>query len=235
MFDDCVRVQTHDCEKGHCLKKVRFKGERKCRFPPYTESHVPWYKEFHQPHTDEALEVLQETDLAEPMPGFHDTLQVTSTLKAGKYMYAAQKGEHMSPLNVALWSICKSSLNVLKVCKSVASRYLTSYAAGKEHAEVSINPDNSHNVLNVQVQKTEKKKLGGVRKAREAKQEKTQGIVDSTTIASTECVSWMLQLPTVITTMDFVSVPTVSLENRWGYFEKKKQHPVEIKSSGYSE
>ena len=45
----------------------------------------------------------------------------------------------MSPPNVPLWSICKSSLNVLKMCKSVASRYLTSYAAGKEeHAEVSI-------------------------------------------------------------------------------------------------
>ena len=227
LFDDCVRVQTHDCEKGHCLKKVRINGERKCRFPPYPQSHVPWYKEFHQPHTHEALEVLQEIDLAEPMPGFYNTLQVTSTLKAGKYMYAAQKGEHMSPLNVPLWSICKSSLNVLKVCKSVASRYLTSYAAGKEeHAEVSINPENSHNVLNVQVQKIENKKLGGVRKilAREAKQEKTQGIIDSTTIASTECVSWMLQLPTVITTMDFVSVPSVSLENRGGVILKRKNN-----------
>ena len=61
------------------------------------------------------------------------------------------------------------------------------------------------------MQKIENKKLGGVRKiiAREAKKDKTQGIVDSTTIASTECVSWMLELPTVIT-MDFVSVPTVS-------------------------
>ena len=125
-----------------------------------------------------------------------------------------------------LWSICKSSLKVLKVCKSVASRYLTSYAAGKEeHAEVSINPENSHNVLNVQVQRIENKKLGGVRKilAREAKQEKTQGIIDSTTIASTECVSWMLQLPTVITTMDFVSVPSVSLENRGGVISKRKK------------
>ena len=66
---------------------------------------------------------------------------------AGRYMYAASNGEHMSPLIVALWSICKSSLNVLKVCKSVASRYLTSYAAGKEeHAEVFINPDKAHDV-----------------------------------------------------------------------------------------
>ena len=227
LFDDCVRVQTHSCDKGHCLKKVRLDGERKCRFPAYPQSHVPWYKEFHQPHTHEALEVLQEIDLAEPMPGFFNTLQVTSTLKAGKYMYAAQKGEHMSPLNVALWSICKSSLNVLKVCKSVASRYLTSYAAGKEeHADVSINPDNAHNVLNVQVKKIENKKLGGVRKilAREAKHDKTQGIIDSTTIATTECVSWMLQLPTVITTMDFVSVPTVALENRGGVLLKRKNN-----------
>ena len=227
LFDKCVRVQTHDCEKGHCLKKVRFDGERKCRFPPYPQSHEPWYKEFHQPHSKEALEALQEIGLAEPRPGFFNELQVTSVLKAGKYMYAAQRGEHMSPLNVALWSICKSSLNVLKVCKSVASRYLTSYAAGKEeHADVSINPDNAHNVLNVQVQKIENKKLGGVRKilAREAKKEKTQGIIDSTTIASTECVSWMLQLPTVITTMDFVSVPTVSLENRGGVLLKRKNN-----------
>ena len=32
LFDDCVRVQTHDCEKGHCLKKAGLNGERKCRF-----------------------------------------------------------------------------------------------------------------------------------------------------------------------------------------------------------
>ena len=227
MFEDCVRIQTHDCDKGHCLKKVRLDGERKCRFPAYPQSHVPWYKEFHQPHSHEALEALQELGLAEARPGYYNELQVTSTLMAGKYMYASQKGEHMSPLNVALWSITRSSLNVLKVCKSVASRYLTSYAAGKEeHADVSINPDNAHNVLNVQVQRIENKKLGGVRKilARETKQHKTQGIIDSTTIASTECVSWMLELPTVITTMDFVSVPSVPLENRGGVILKRKNN-----------
>ena len=141
-----------------------------------SQSNNPWYEEFHQPHSDEALVALHEIDLAEPRPGFYDCLQVKSCLMAGKYMYATSKGEHMSPLNVALWSICKSSLNVLKVCKSVASRYLTFYAAGKEeHAEVSINPDNAHNVLNIQVQKIENKKLGGVKKilAREAKKDKT--------------------------------------------------------------
>ena len=44
LFDDCVRVQSHDCEKGHCLEKVRLNGKRKCRFPPYPQSSVPWYK-----------------------------------------------------------------------------------------------------------------------------------------------------------------------------------------------
>ena len=154
-------------------------------------------------------------------------------LKAGEYKHAAQKGEHMSPLNVALWSICKSSLNVLKVCKSVASRYLASYAAGKEeHAEVSINTDNSHNVLYLQVQKIENIKLGGVRKilAREAKQEVIQGIIDSTTIASTECVSLMLQLPTVVTTMNFVSIPTVSREN-WGRVVLKRKNNTQSRSN----
>ena len=159
MFDDCVKIQTHDCEKGHCLKKVRLNGERKCRFPPYPESHVPWYKEFHQPHSEEALEALSELGLAEPLPGIEKGLQVTSTLKAGKYMYAAQKGEHMSPCNVPLWSITKSSLNVLKVCHSVARRYLMSYTAGKEEsADVNIHPHNSHNICNVRVQNIQKKK-----------------------------------------------------------------------------
>ena len=227
MFDDCVKIQTHNCEKGHCLKKVRLNGERKCRFPPYPESHVPWYKEFHQPHSNEALEALSELGLAEPLPGTETGFQVTSTLKAGKYMYAAQKGEHMSPCNVPLWSITKSSLNVLKVCHSVAHRYLTSYTAGKEeHADVNIHPDNSHNVCNVRVQNIQNKKLGGVRKilAREAKQNKTDGLIDSTTIASTECVSWLLQLPTVLTTMDFVSCPSVPLENRGGVLLKRKNN-----------
>ena len=141
LFQDCVRIQSHECEKGDCLKKVRLNGERKC-FPPYPRSTNPWYKEFHQLHSDEALVALQEIDLAEPRPGFYDCLQVKSCLMAGKYMYAASKGGHMSPLKGASWSVCKSNLNVSKVCKSVASRYLTSYAAGKEHAEFSINPYN---------------------------------------------------------------------------------------------
>ena len=76
LFQNCVRIQTHDCEKGHCLKKIRLNGERKCRFPPYPQSNNPWYKEFHQPHSDEALVALQEIYLAEPRPGFYDCLQV---------------------------------------------------------------------------------------------------------------------------------------------------------------
>ena len=65
----------------------------------------------------------------------------------------------MSPLNAALWIIVRSSLNVLKVCNSVASRYLTSYATGKEHADVSMNAANSSHLLNVKVQKVENKKF----------------------------------------------------------------------------
>ena len=63
--------------------------EKKCRFPR-TYSHVPWYKEYHQPHSHEDLKVLQESGLAEPMLGFENSLQVISTLKAGN-IYAAQK------------------------------------------------------------------------------------------------------------------------------------------------
>ena len=75
----------------------------------------------------------------------------------------------MSPLNVALRSICISIVNVLKVCKSVASSYLTSYAAGKEeHAAVSINPDNTHNVLKLKMERWAVSKI----LARDAKQEK---------------------------------------------------------------
>ena len=85
---------------------------------------------------------------------------------------------------------------------------------------MAINPENAHNV---QVQNIENKD-SGVRKilARQAKRDKTQGIIDSITIASTEHVSWMLQLPTVTTTKDFVSIPTVSLENRGGVILKRK-------------
>ena len=231
LTDDCIRVQTHDCEKGNrrCMKKTDIHGNKICRFPPYPTSHGIWYKEFHQPHSKEALQALQCLNLAEPRLGYTDELQVTTTLRAGKYMYAASAGEHMSPLNVPLWSIVKSSLNVLKVCKSVASRYLTSYAAGKEeHADVNINPDNSSNRLNIRVENVQNKKIGGVRKilSRETKNQKNQGVIDSTTIASTECVSWMLDLPSVITTMDFVSVPSVPLENRGGVILKRKNRTI---------
>ena len=91
------------------MKKVRFNGERK--FPPYPESCFLVQK-IPLAHSKEALEALQENQLAEQMPGVFDSLQVTSTQKAGKYMYAATSGEHMSQLNVALWSICKSSLTL---------------------------------------------------------------------------------------------------------------------------
>ena len=227
LMDDCVRVQTHNCDQAHCLRKVKLDKTEKCRFPPYPQSHVTWYREFHQPHSLEDLEALHELDLAEPRPGYFNELQVTTILKAGKFMYAATAGEHMSPLNVALWSIVRSSLNVLKVCKSVASRYLTSYAAGKEeHFDVSMNAANSSHVFNVKVQKVENKKLGGVRKilAQSKKDQKNQGIIDSTTIASTECVSWMLQSPTVITTMNFITVPSVPLVCRGGVILKRKNN-----------
>ena len=32
LFNDCLRVQSHDCEKGHCLKKVKLNGERASRY-----------------------------------------------------------------------------------------------------------------------------------------------------------------------------------------------------------
>ena len=28
LFNNCIKVQTHDCEKGHCLKKVRMNQRR---------------------------------------------------------------------------------------------------------------------------------------------------------------------------------------------------------------
>ena len=44
IFDDCIRVQSQDCKKGHCLKKVRLNGERKCHFPPYPKVTIPGTK-----------------------------------------------------------------------------------------------------------------------------------------------------------------------------------------------
>ena len=183
LTDDCICVQTHDCEKGNrrCMKKTDIHGNKSCRFPPYPTSHGIWYREFHQHHSKEALEALQYLNLAEPRLGYTDELQVTTTLKAGKYMYAASAGEHMSPLNVPLWSTMKSSFKVLKVRKSVASRYLTSYAAGKEdHADVSINPDISPNRLNIRVENVQNKKIGGSEKSCHVKQKITKSEVSLT-------------------------------------------------------
>ena len=61
----------------------------------------------------------------------------------------------------------------LQICSVQVFNFLCCWM--EEHAEVSINPDNAHNVLNIQVQKIENKKLGGVKKilAREAKKDKT--------------------------------------------------------------
>ena len=152
-------------------------------------------------------------------------------------MYAASAGEDMSPLNVPLWSDVKSSLNALKVCKSVGSRHLTSYAAGnEEHADVNNNRDNLPKRLNLRVENVRNKKVEGVRKilSRETKI-KTRGVIDSTSNASTECILWMLDLPSVITTMDFVtvnSVPSVPLENRSGVVLKRKKNCWKRQSAG---
>ena len=236
LFEDCINIQTHYCSKKNkrCHKKTNVNGEKVCRFPPYPQSHVMWYKEFNQHHTEDVFRILKDIGLAEKRPGFDRDFQVKEVLRAGKFMYAASLGEHMSPLNVSLWAIVRSSINVLKICHSMASKYLTSYAAGKEeHAEVTFRPTNFTSV-SADCKNLENKKIGGVRRIlqQENTRQSAHEISHTTTIAVTECVSWLLQIPAVITSMDFVSVPSVPLENRGGFLlqNRKRAHDVTVRS-----
>ena len=224
LFNDFVTIQTHSCEKNNfrCQKKTDLKTNTKvCRFLPYKPSNHIWLKAIPQNFSEDAVIILKKIGL---ITDFDDEENyIDKELACSKYSYAAVPGEHMMPNSPALFAITRSSGNVLFVTENFSCKYLNKYAAGKEeHPDVKIKGGYNKESFNVRISEIENTKISGVQIGRnETKmmQRETAGI-NALHVAHTELVWWSLKLPCILTSFDFVHVPSVALEHR-GAIPKK--------------
>ena len=80
----------------------------------------------------ETLRILEQMQLAENLTGFNGVKVVKDPLKSQKMMYAASTGEHIQPTSAALFSILKSSTNILMTpAGKFSASYLTQYLTKK--------------------------------------------------------------------------------------------------------
>ena len=210
VLNDCMKILTHNCDKGkqHCMR-VR-QGKKTCRFPPQPQSHCNWYETFKIDHSDAAFQVMKKIDLAVEDDNFKFGMKETKHMESGKFKYAATKGEHLSPTSAKLFALTRSSSNVLRISKRMAERYLHKYAAGKEeHALVKLQPDNSFDNVKAVSEGIVNFKITGVKIM-----DKDKPGFSCYKIAQTECAFVLLEMPYVMTNIDFVSVPTTPLEYR---------------------
>ena len=66
LYDECIRLHTHCCEKanGRCKKRKDLEGNKICRTPPFPP-HTHWVMDIETQYPHEALEVLAKMKLAE--------------------------------------------------------------------------------------------------------------------------------------------------------------------------
>ena len=131
LYDECIRLHTHCCEKanGRCKKRKDLEGNKICRTPPFPPSHTHWVMDIETQYPHEALEVLAKMKLAEKIPGTLFGLRPAGPLKCEKVMYAATKGEHILPTCGVLFCLTRSSTNLLITTERFSCSYLSSYTS----------------------------------------------------------------------------------------------------------
>ena len=215
-FEKFMNIQTHDCEKGNnrCKIRVDTNGNLRCRFPPYDPSNVVWLKEIPVQYSDDALKILKDLGLCETLDGVDELSQ---ELKCYKFSYPAVKGEHVMPNSPSLFALTKSSGNILLITKLMSAKYLNKYAAGKEeHGQVTIKSGSSIDSYKVSTTDIENQKISKVKIVNEELNKKKRPFsgIQGLNVAHTEFLWWTLRLPAIITTFNFVNVPSVPLEYR---------------------
>ena len=72
LYDECVRLHTHNCEQtaGRCKKRKDSEGNKICRTPPYPPTHSHCLMDIETRYRDELLKICRTStcDVAEPIP-----------------------------------------------------------------------------------------------------------------------------------------------------------------------
>ena len=226
IFKLAIAIQSHDCSKANfrCHKKTRDDGTLICRVPIYPASHIYSYMPIRAPQSKEALLLMQQLDLAYPRVGVDDDYDVCSSLKGGKFMYPADIGEHLSPLNICLFRLTKSSMNVQVSDRYLCARYIAKYAAGiEERATSKIVSANTNDSLAVNVQRIHNKKISGVTVGLNNSKERKQRHVEAQNICLTESIWFVLNFPYVYCSKEFVRCSTLPRENRGGIVKRREK------------
>ena len=224
VYQNLVRIHTHDCEKSgfRCQKRRDLEGNVVCRTPPNPQSHHHWKLSIQQQYPEEALLLLEKMGLA--YKNQCNELEVSEILKCEKYMYAAEQGEHILPTSTSLFALTESSVNLLRTTPRFSSSYLANYAAkSEEHADATIRSGASGKSFRLRDDGIQNKRLTSVKFALEHERERNRPVenVHCQLLAITESVFWLLGEPYVLTNMRFKHVQNVPVEKR--FVQESKQ------------
>ena len=224
IIDLCSKIQSHNCENtsGRCLKKTDSTGKKICRFQPYAPSNSLWLKEIPQTYSAEAAQILAQLNLIRFIDDWN--YEVGEQLKCEKVSYAADKGFQIMPTSPKLFALTKSSSNVQIITRNFASKYLNKYAAGKEeHGSVQMKAGTADNSFRIQQTELQNLKVTGaqIQNNTSLQRERQTSAISALNVSQTEYLWWLLKLPVVITNIEFIHVPSISLENRGGKFYRR--------------
>ena len=133
-------------------------------------------------------------------------------------------GEHLSPMNISLFRLTKSSMNVQVSDRYLCARYIAKYAAGiEERATSKIVSANTDDSLAVNVQRILTKKISGVKAALKNSKKRQQKHVEAQTICLTESIWFVLNYPHVYCSKEFVRCSTLPRHSRGGIVQRNEK------------
>lgn len=232
------KLQEHSCEKAgyRCAKKRDSDGKLICRFPQRPASEVYSTKTIYVEHSETALKLLRDCNLAEEgiRPGGSPGLMVTEELRTRKHMYPAQRSEHLSPFNDWIFAAAKSSDN-LQICSpNFTARYLAKYAAGEEErARVFLKCGRSENEVSITQDPLHNLKVTGaaIASSSDKAREKKSSAVEGRTLALTEVVFWEFEFEYVHLCSRYIHINTGYKQDRSAIM-KREHHYVRPGAEG---
>ena len=226
LYNLCLDIHTHCCARGsyRCHKRVDLDGNKICRTPPYPQSHHHWVMEIDQQYPVETLKYLEKLGFAKFNDG--NNSKVFGKLKCEKYMYAAERGEHILPVSVPLFALTKSSVNLLRVLFRFSCSYLTSYAGkSEEHADGRITTASGGKAFRLRTEGIQNKSLASVKFTLDVERKNNRNVknIRCQFLAITESVFWLFGEPYVFHNMNFIHIQNVPIEKR---FVVQKKSPI---------
>ena len=230
MYEECLKIHTHDCEKSgyRCHKRKDLEGNKVCRTPANPSSHHHWLLSIQQNYPDIVKSILIDISLAkeDEINGF----LMNDEMACEKYMYAAANGEHILPTNTKLFCITRSSTNLLFTTGQFSCNYLTWYATkSEEHADAKITSGTDGKNFRLRDDGIQNKRLASVKFLLDYERKNKRQVqnVSCQMLSITESVFWLLGEPYVFTNMIFVHVQNVPSEQRFVKSSKRLSKPSE--------